>query len=340
MRSSPISTGVSTHMTIPRDLLGEPLTVADFKDAASEIGKFILPSPQIAWPLLAERCDCEVWVKHENHLPTGSFKVRGGLWFMRQLEQSLKHKISGVIAATRGNHGQSVAFAARRYGLKAYVVVPYGNNPDKNRSMRGLGAEVIEHGTDFNEALDHAMSVGVEKGLYVMPSYDPMLVQGVGTYAFELLKAQPDLDVMYVPVGMGSGASGSIAARDALGAVTEIVGVVAEGADAYALSFEKGEIVETKSADTIADGLAVRIPDPQALKFLQTGLSRIVRVSDDEIRLALRAYFHDTHNLAEGAGAAALAALLKEGEIARGKKVGLILSGGNIDRETLVNVLT
>jgi len=327
------------RMPIFRDLITEPLTVADFEDASSEIRKSILPSPQIAWPLLAERCDCKVWVKHENHLPTGSFKVRGGLWFMRQLEQSMERKISGIIAATRGNHGQSVAFAAGRYGLKAYVVVPHGNNPEKNRSMRGLGAAVIEHGTDFNEALDHALSLSIEKGFYAMPSYHPILVQGVGTFAFELLQAQPDLDIVYVPVGMGSGASGTIAARNALRCVTEIVGVVAERADAYALSFEKGQIVETNSADTIADGLAVRIPDPEALRFLRTGLSRIVRVSDDEIRLALRAYFQDTHNLAEGAGAAALAALMKEGEIARGKKVGLILSGGNIDRATLMDAL-
>ncbi len=322
-----------------RDLITDPLTEADFEEAAAEIYKFVQPTPQIAWPLLAERCGCEVWTKHENHLPTGAFKVRGGLWFMKHLVRS-GEAAGGVIAATRGNHGQSISFAAGHHGLNAVIVVPQGNSQEKNAAMRALGAELIEHGSDFNEALDHALGIAAQRALFAMPSYHAMLVQGVGTYSLELLRAVPDLDAVYVPIGMGSGISGMIAARDALGLTTEIIGVVAARADAYATSFERGELKTTNSADTIADGLAVRIPDPDALAYLKSGLSGIVRVSDDDIRAAIRAYFEDTHNLAEGAGAAPLAALINEREAMRNKKVGLVLSGGNLDRATFRDVLS
>lgn len=321
-----------------RDLITQPLTEAELEEAAREIYRFVQPTPQIAWPLLAGRCGCEVWVKHENHLPTGAFKVRGGLWFMQHLAGSGEAG-NGVIAATRGNHGQSISFAARHHGLNAVIVVPHGNNPEKNSAMRALGAEIIEHGSDFNEALDHAHDIADQRELYATPSYHAALVQGVGTYSLEFLRALPDVDAVYVPIGMGSGISGMLAARDALGLSTEIIGVVAARADAYATSFESGELKTTNAADTVADGLAVRIPDADALVYLQAGLSRIVRVSDEDILAAVRVYFEDTHNLAEGAGAAPLAALMNERETMRGKKVGLVLSGGNIDRATLVRAL-
>ncbi len=322
-----------------RDLTADPITLAEFDQAAAAIYGVLAPTPQIAWPLLAERCACEVWVKHENHLPTGAFKVRGGLWFMQRLIESGEAP-TGVIAATRGNHGQSIAFAARRQGIGAVIVVPHGNNPEKNRSMRALGAELVEYGADFNEALAHAAVVGRERSLYTMPSFHSLLVNGVGTYALELLRAVPDLDAVYVPIGLGSGIAGMLAARDALGLHTEIIGVVAERADAYARSFDSGEVVSTVAADTIADGLAVRIPDANALAYLKTGVSRIVRIADDDILAAVRILFEDTHNLAEAAGAAPLAALLLERDAMRGKRVGIILSGGNIDRATFVKALS
>jgi threonine dehydratase len=321
-----------------RDLRSDPIRLAEFDEAAAVIYGCLGPTPQIAWPLLAERCGCEVWVKHENHLPTGAFKVRGGLWFLEHLAASGEAP-TGVIAATRGNHGQSIAFAARRHAIDAVIVVPHGNNPEKNHAMRALGAEIIEHGADFNEALDHAVALGRERGLYAMPSFHPLLVNGVGTYAVELLRALPDLDAVYVPVGLGSGIAGMLAARNALGLDTEIIGVVAAGADAYARSFASGVVETTPTADTLADGLAVRIPDADALAYMLSGVSRIVRVSDDAILAAVRHLFEDTHNLAEGAGAAPLAALLEERETMRGKRVGIVLSGGNMDRATFLKAL-
>lgn len=317
-----------------RDLLAQPLTAADFARAAQEIYGVLLPTPQLAWPLLAARCGCEVWVKHENHLPTGAFKVRGGLWFMQQLREAYP-QLRGVVAATRGNHGQSIAFAAARHGLKAVVVVPRGNNPDKNRAMLALGAELIEHGEDFNAALDHATALAAERDLYAMPSFHPLLVQGVGTYAYELLRAVPALDTVYVPIGLGSGLAGMLAVRNALGLHTEVVGVVSAHADAYAQSFERGAVVSTASAETLADGVAVRVPSAAAFEYLRSGVARVVRVSDGEILAAMAALFDDTHNLAEGAGAAALAALLKERDAMRGRRVAVVLSGGNVDRATL-----
>ncbi len=322
-----------------RDLFAQPFTAADFATAAQEIYTALLPTPQLAWPLLAERCGCEVWVKHENHLPTGAFKVRGGLWFMRQLREA-QPELRGVVAATRGNHGQSIAFAAQRHDLAAVVVVPHGNNPDKNRAMRALGAELIEHGEDFNAALDHAAVLASERGFYAMPSFHPLLVQGVGTYAYELLRALPQLDTVYVPIGLGSGIAGMLAARNALGLATEVVGVVSAHADAYAQSFERGEVVSTGSADTLADGLAVRVPSAQALDYLRSGVARVVRVSDDEVLAAMAELFAATHNLAEGAGAAPLAALIKERDVMRGRRVAVVLSGGNVDSATLRRALT
>ncbi len=322
-----------------RDLLTQPLSAADFARAAQEIYTQLLPTPQLAWPLLAQRCGCEVWIKHENHLPTGAFKVRGGLWFMQQLSEA-RPGLQGVVAATRGNHGQSIGYAARLHDLNAVVVVPRGNNVDKNRAMKALGIELIEQGDDFNAALDHASLLAAERGLYQVPSFHPLLVQGVGTYAYELFRAVPDLDAVYVPIGLGSGIAGVLAARNALGLRTEVIGVVSAHADAYAQSFERNELVSTAHADTLADGLAVRVPSADALRYLRTGVARIVRVNDDEVLQAIAALFFDTHNLVEGAGAAPLAALMKERNQMAGRRVALVVSGGNIDRATMTRALS
>ena len=308
----------------------EPLNFSldDFGRAAAQVYEVLAPSPQISWPLLNERTGCDVLVKHENHLPTGAFKVRGGICYTSELARE-HPETPGVIAATRGNHGQSVAFSAARHGLAAVIVVPHGNSREKNRAMQGYGAELIEHGRDFDEALVHAQALAESRGLHMFQSFDPRLVCGVGTYGIELLRAAPDLDAVYV-----------ITARNALGLQTEVIAVGAEQAPAYALSFAAGEVCETTSANTLADGVAVRIPHPQALEFMLTGASRIVSVSETEILDAMGFYFTDTHNIAEGAAATPLAALLQEREQMRGKKVGLILSGGNVDAELFEQVLS
>jgi len=321
-----------------RDLIADPFTRDELERAAAAVHEVLVPTPAIAWPLLAERSGCEVFVKHENHLPTGAFKVRGGLWLMRQLVAAVPD-LPGVVAATRGNHGQSIALAAAGVGRRAVIVVPHGNNPEKNRAMRAYGAELVEHGKDFDDALAQAQSLAATRGLLALPSFHSLLVQGVASYALELFGAVSDLDTVYAPIGLGSGVAGLIAARDALGLATDIVGVVSAHADAYAQSIEAGRVVTTASANTIADGMAVRTPAPDALAYLQRGLARIVRVDDDGVRAAMRHYLSDTHNLAEGAGAAPLAALLAERDAHRGGRVALVLSGGNVDRETLRDVL-
>jgi threonine dehydratase len=300
--------------------------------------RHLTPTAQICWPLLRQRCGCEVWVKHENHTPIGAFKVRGGLYYMEALRQEQPH-VSGVITATRGNHGQSVAFAAQRHGLHATVVVPYGNNPEKNAAMRAYGAELLEHGHDFQAAYEHSQQLAQQQRLHWVPSFHPWLVEGVSTYAFELLRAVSDLHTVYVPVGLGSGICGVIKARDALALSTRIVGVVADNAAAYALSFAKRTPVTTDSADTIADGVACRVPNEAALEIILKGVERIVSVSEQAILEAIGLYLSDTHNLAEGAGAAPLAALLQERASMTGKRVALVLSGGNVDRALLRRVL-
>jgi threonine dehydratase len=296
------------------------------------------PTPQYAWPLLSQRVGAEVWVKHENHTPLGAFKVRGGIVYMTALKEK-QPKLAGVIAATRGNHGQSIAFAARRVGLSATIVAPHGNSVEKNAAMRALGAELIEHGSDFQAALEHARVLAAERDLFFVESFAPDLVRGVASYALELFRGAGALDTVYVPIGLGSGICGVIAAREALGLRTEVVGVVAEQAPAYALSFAARKSVATNSADTIADGMACRVPHEAALPFIFAGASRIVTVAETEIRAAMRHTFTDTHNVAEGAGAAPLAAALKERTRNTGKRIGLVLSGGNVDRTTFAAVL-
>ena len=280
--------------------------------------------------MLAARCGVEVHVKHENHTPTGAFKVRGGLVCMERLKRE-NPDIPGVISATRGNHGQSLAYAGRRHGVPVTILVPQGNSVEKNAAMRAFGARLIEHGEDFEAARLEAMRLATIEGLTPILSFARDLVLGVATYALELFRGSPPLDALYVPIGQGSGISGCIMARDLLGLPTEIIGVQAEGAPSYALSLAAGQVVTTDRADTRADGMATRVPDPDAFAIIRRGASRIVTVSDDEIAAAIRAFWQDTHNLAEGSGAAPLAALLKEGVAMRGKRVGLVLSGGNID---------
>ncbi len=313
-------------------------TKDQLETAAGIVSADMAPTPLIPWPLLAARTGTEVWVKHENHTPIGAFKVRGGLNFMARLK--LDHPdCPGVIAATRGNHGQSVALAAAKAGIKATILVPTGNNPEKNAAMKAFGADLIEHGDDFQAAYEAAGHLAAERKLREIPPYHPWLIEGVGTYALEMLSAEPDLDTVYVPIGMGSGISGLIAARDGLGLKTKIVGVVAENAPCYALSLEAGHPVSTNSADTIADGLACRTPDPVAVEVINKSAERIVKLGEDEILAAMGHYFTDTHNVAEGAGAAPLAALLQERGPMAGKKVGLILSGGNADKALLTRAL-
>lgn len=313
-------------------------TLAELEDAARAVHAVMPPTPQYAWPLLAQRTGCEVWVKHENHTPAGAFKIRGGIIYMERLLRERPH-VRGVITATRGNHGQSVAFGARRVGRDAVVVVPEGNSAEKNAAMRGFGAEIIVAGRDFDESRQHAARIGDERGLEMLPAFHPELVKGVATYALELFRAVADLDAVYVPIGMGSGISGLIAARNLLGLRTKIVGVVAEAAPAMATSFAAGRVIPANSAATFADGMACRSPDASALAIILAGAERIVTVSEDEIAAAMRAIYADTHNVAEGAGAAGLAALMKDGAAMHGKRVAIVLSGGNIDTGAFAEVL-
>jgi threonine dehydratase len=288
------------------------------------------PTPAHAWPLLSQRLGADVIVKHENHTPIGAFKVRGGLVYVDRLKRE-RPGTPGLISATRGNHGQSLAFAGNRHGLPVTIYVPRGNSVEKNQAMRAFGARLVEHGEDFQAAREEAYRRAAASGLEIVPAFHPDLVLGVATYALELLRMAPELDVIYVPIGQGSGISGCILVRDLLGLRTEIVGVQSTLAPSYALSFAAGTVVTTETSNTLADGMATRIPDPDALAIIRKGASRIVQVTDDEIASAIRTYWTDTHNLAEGAGAAPLAAALQEKQKHHGKRVGLILSGGNID---------
>ena len=297
------------------------------------------PTPQYAWPLLGARLGARLWVKHENHTPTGAFKVRGGLVYLDRLMQREPH-CPGVISATRGNHGQSVGFAAKRHGLPAVIVMPRGNSVEKNNAMRSLGVELIEYGEDFQASREHAAVLAVERGLHFIPSFHRDLMLGVASYGLELMRAVPDLDVLYVPIGMGSGVCSMIAAREALGRKLEIIGVVSAHAPAYALSFDAGHPLAAPVSTRLADGMACRIADAEPLGIIAAGASRIVQVSDAQIAEAMRILFSDTHNVGEGAGVAGLAAALSERERIAGKSVAVVLSGGNVDRDVFGEVLT
>lgn len=314
------------------------LTLAELEAAAQLVHRTVPPTPQYAWPLLAKRTGCEVWVKHENHTPTCAFKVRGGIVYMDNLKRS-QAGVSGVISATRGNHGQSIAFSASRAGIPATIYVPRGNSTDQNAAMRAFGATVVEFGRDFDEALAECHRVAHEQNLHFISPFNRDQIKGVSTYALELFRTIGGLDTVYVPIGMGSGICGLITTRDLLGLKTEIVGVVACHAPAMALSFAAGKPIPTNSALTFADGMATRDPQDQALTIIKRGAARVLQLSEDDIAEAVRAYFQDTHNVAEGAGAAPLGGLMQERARMTGKRVAVILSGGNIDASVYRRIL-
>ncbi|MEM7422564.1 MAG: threonine dehydratase [Pseudomonadota bacterium] len=314
-------------------------SMSDLEAARALVYRHMPPTPQFAWPLLSERVGAEIWVKHENHTPTGAFKVRGGLVYLDELSRKAPD-CPGIVTATRGNHGQSIPFAARAFGIPVSVLVPRGNSVEKNAAMRGWGASVEVFGDDFEESRQEAVRRGEEDGLHIIGPFHEPLVRGVATYALEFFEAARDLDIVYAPIGMGSGICGLITVRDLLGLKTEIVGVVSAGADAYAQSFEAGHVVSTNTTHTVlGDGMDCRAPWTEPVGIIHAGAARIVRVTDDEIADAMRAFYTDTHNVAEGAGAAALAAAMQERSSIAGRKVGAILSGGNVDSDKFAAVL-
>lgn len=313
-------------------------SLASLRLAADQVHAQIAPTPQYAWPLLEARTGCQVWVKHENHTPTGAFKARGAITYIDWLKRT-HPEVKGIITATRGNHGQAQARAARAAGLDVTIIVPHGNAQEKNAAMRAFGAELIEFGNDFDQAKAEAGARAAQYGLFMVTPYHDELVRGVASYGLELMEAVPDLDTVYVPVGCGSGLCGTIAARDALGLSTQIVGVVSAHVDGAKRSFEAGRLIATETAFTFADGVAVCTPVQPALDYYGTRAERFVSVTDDEVAHAIRVLWQDTHNLAEGAGAVAMAALLQEQEQMRGKKVAVILSGGNCDQAQAAEVL-
>jgi threonine dehydratase len=313
-------------------------SLAELENVIPLVRASVPPTPQYAWPLLKARTGVEVVVKHENHTPIGAFKVRGGIVYFDRLKRE-RPQVQGIVTATRGNHGQSLAFAGVRAGVAVTIVVPHGNSTEKNAAMRALGAELIEHGRDFDEAREQAGRIADARSLEYVPSFHRDFVLGVATYAHELFTAVSNLDTVYVPIGLGSGICGVIGTRNVLGCNTSIVGVVAEGANAYRRSVVAGRVVTTNSALTFADGMAVRVPDATALEVIRRGAERIVEVSDDEIAEAIRILYGATHSCAEGAGAAALAALIKERERLQGRRAAVILTGQNIDRAWMQTVL-
>jgi threonine dehydratase len=306
--------------------------------AAEIIRAVMCPTPQYTWPLLNARTGAEVWVKHENHSPVGAFKIRGALVYMDWLTRT-QPQVKTVIAATRGNYGQAVGYAASQHGLKAVVVAPVGNSHEKNRAMRALGVDLIEHGHDFQSASEFAERLTLERDYHRVPSFHELLVQGTGTYALEFLRGAPELDTVYVPIGLGSSICGMLAARAALNLKTRVVGVVAAASPCYAISFRERRPVSHPAGTQLGDGLACSVPDPQALELILKGVEHIVEVTEDVIAAAMAAFFQDTHNIAEGAGAAALAALLKENQSMQGKRVGVVLTGSNVDSDVFARVL-
>jgi threonine dehydratase len=309
-------------------------SLAEIEAAARLVYRHMPPTPQYRWPLLCEAAGTELWLKHENHTPIGAFKLRGGLVYFSHLKTT-----TGVVSATRGNHGQSIALCARQYGIPATIVVPHGNSVEKNAAMRAFGAKLVEHGEDFQAAREHAEALAAREKLHMVPSFHRLLVAGVATWALELWRAVPELQTLYVPIGLGSGICGALAVRNALRSKAEIVGVVSSQARAYAASFAARKPVEMPVSTKISDGMAVRTPDPEALDIICREVARIVEVTDEEVARAIALVFQSTHNVAEGAGAAPLAAILKERARLVGRKVAGVLSGGNIDRPLFTQVL-
>jgi threonine dehydratase len=313
-------------------------SLADIAQAQRVVYAHMPPTPQYSWPLMNQRLGTEAWLKHENHSPVGAFKLRGALVYMEWLKRS-RPELVGVVAATRGNHGQGVGMAARLHGLKALIVVPHGNSKEKNRAMAAQDAELIVHGNDFQESLEFAAGLAVERGYAMVDSFHEKLLMGTGTYAKEFFEGAPPLETVYVPIGLGSSICGMAAARNALGLSTEIVGVVSQASPSYALSFRQHKIVEAPAETEIADGLACRKPNAQAMEFIWKNVARIVEVTDGEIAAAMRALYEDTHNLVEGAGAAGVAAALAEKSSNKDKRIGIVVTGGNVDMEVYARVL-
>ncbi len=313
-------------------------TLTDIEAAAQLVYDEFQATPQYHWKLLSERVGAHCWLKHENHTPVGAFKIRGGLTYFAHMAA---HNAlpAEVVSATRGNHGQSIAWAARKYGVRCTIVVPHGNSREKNAAMRALGANLIEHGDDFQAAREHAAELARTHGAHMVPSYHPNLVSGVSTYWWEFFRAVPDMQVAYVPIGLGSGACAAVAAKLALGHPVKIVGVISTLATTYKDSIAAGEVVEAPVSTVLADGMAVRRADPAALSVLRQHLDHLVEVSDEEIAHAMHLLFTDTHNVAEGAGAAALAAALQEKALIAGHTVGLAVTGGNVDAEVFAATL-
>jgi threonine dehydratase len=313
-------------------------SLAQIRDTQSLVYRFMPPTPQFSWPLLNQRLSVEAWIKHENHSSVGAFKLRGALVYIDWLKQT-QPNLAGVVAATRGNHGQGVGLAARLADLSAVIVVPHGNSREKNRAMLAQGVELIEYGLDFQESLEYAHGVAADRGFAMVDSFHERLVRGTATYALEFFEAAPALDTVYVPIGLGSSICGVAAARNALGLNCQIVGVVAAESPAYALSMKERRAVVATSRTVIADGLACSTPNLLAMEVIWKNVNRIVEVSDAEIAHAMRAYYQDTHNLAEGAGAAALAGAIQEISANRGKRIGIVLTGGNVDMKIYERVL-
>jgi threonine dehydratase len=313
-------------------------SLAQIREAQTVVYRHMPPTAQYSWPLINDRLRSEAWIKHENHTPVGAFKLRGALVYMDWLKQT-QPDIKGAVAATRGNHGQGVGMAARLAGLRAVIVVPHGNSIDKNRAMLAQGVELVENGQDFQESLEFARRLAQDLGFAMVDSFHERLVMGTATYALEFFEGAPGLDTVYVPIGLGSSICGVSAARNALGLKTEIVGVVAAGSPSYSLSFQQHKVVEAPAQTAIADGLACRTPNSRAMEVIWDNVARIVEVSDEEIASAMRAIYEDTHNLAEGAGASGLAGALKEKDLLHGKRIGIVLTGGNVDRNAYAEVL-
>lgn len=313
-------------------------SLEQMRAAQALIYRHMPPTPQYSWPLLNQRLGCEAWIKHENHTPVGAFKLRGALVYLNQLRET-EPQLKGVVAATRGNFGQGVGWAAQIFGLKAAIVVPRGNSPEKNRAMLAQGVELIEHGHDFQASFEFARTLATERGFAFVESFHELLVQGTATYALEFFENTPALDTIYVPIGLGSSICGVAAARAALGLQTEIVGVVAAQSPSYALSFRARTVIEAPANSAVADGLACRRPNANAVDAIVQHVSRIVEVSEEEIMDSMRVYCQDTHNLAEGAGAAALAGALRELEGLQDRRIGVILTGGNVDMDVYARVI-
>jgi threonine dehydratase len=313
------------------------LTLDELDDAAKLVHEFVPPTPQHRWPLIDEALGTEAWLKHENHTALGAFKIRGGIVYLHHLME--REQPSALVTATRGNHGQAVAAAARRFGVPLTIVVPHGNSREKNEAMRAQGATLLEVGDDFQESLEHAMALAEEHGWHLVSNFHRDLLLGVASYPLELFRAVPDLDVVYVPIGLGSGICATLAARDALGLTTTVIGVVSAGAPAYARSWDAGEPVSVPVTTQLADGMACRTPVPEALEIIRSKVDHLVEVDDEQVAAAMSLLFTATHNVAEGAGAAALAAALSEKDDLAGRRVGIVVTGGNVDRDVFAGTL-